>query len=91
MFTSECLRLLRAPERFSWKTGFKALMFRDSKGLFCFCKAIFTYWLQMPYKSNREILLIYYTFRYFQKNTLFDVYKQYYLCRTSLLLLPATT
>ena len=36
----------------------------------------------MPYKSNREILLIYITLR-----ILFDVYKQHYLRHTRLLLL----
>ena len=43
-------------------------MFWDSKSLFWFYKGIFTNCLQMPYKSNRGILPMYYTFRYFQKS-----------------------
>ena len=65
-------------------------MFWDSIGLFSFYKGIFTCCLQIPYKTNSGILLISYTFRYFQKIASFDVNKKYYLCHTCYYYFQAT-
>ena len=66
-------------------------MFWDSKGLLSFYKGIFAYCLQMPYKSNRGLLLadILYL-QIFSKIATCDFFKQYYLCYTGLLLYIST-